>query len=39
MNDVEQEELDIMYDKRTTIKYFYYSISDLNKMNWTITYP
>ena len=39
MNDVEQEELDIMYEKRTTIKYFYYSISDLNKMNWTITYP
>ena len=39
MNDVEQEELYIMYDKRTTIKYFYYSISDLNKMNWTITYP
>lgn len=39
MNDVEQEELDIMYDKRTTIKYFYYSILDLNKMNWTITYP
>ncbi len=39
MNRKEEEELYELLDRRTQIVYYYYSISDLEEMNWTITYP
>ena len=39
MNDREVNERDSIIDSRVTIARYLYSVSDLERMNWTIVYP